>query len=159
MARMIGRVRNPCEATRSPKIGVDTHGASGVYCSLPPFCVHTKRHPVFASLTRVPGEILYRFSNATRVYPILPLLSTIGVHLFSRRFPVSPPPIPPHSPHGGGRMFLSRSPLVEPGGPVQALLSLEEPQALQAAMNALEPEEVALAIGQASTLDEKSRLI
>ena len=51
-------------------------------------------------------------------------------------------------------MFLSRSPLLDPGGPVQALLSLEEPEALQAAMNSLEPEEVALAIGQASTLDE-----
>jgi uncharacterized protein DUF6178 len=56
-------------------------------------------------------------------------------------------------------MFLSRSPLLGAGGPADALLSLEEPEALQAAMNALEPEEAALAIGQASTLDEKSRLI
>jgi hypothetical protein len=56
-------------------------------------------------------------------------------------------------------MFLSRSPLLDPGGPVQALLSLEEPEALQAAINALEPEEVALAIGQAATLEEKTRLI
>src|SRR3989442_8722584 len=56
-------------------------------------------------------------------------------------------------------MFLSRSPLLGAGGPADALLSLEEPEALQAAMNALEPEEVALAMGQASTLDEKSRLI
>jgi hypothetical protein len=56
-------------------------------------------------------------------------------------------------------MFLSRSPLLDSHGPALALLSLEEPEALQAALHALEPDEAAAAIGQAPSLEEKSRLI
>ena len=55
--------------------------------------------------------------------------------------------------------FLSRSPLGGSDSPAQALLSLEETEALRAAVNALEPEEAALAIGQAPSLEEKSRLV
>jgi hypothetical protein len=55
--------------------------------------------------------------------------------------------------------LLSRSPLGDPESPVQALLSIEEPQALQAAINALEPEDAALAVGQAPSVEEKSRLV
>lgn len=56
-------------------------------------------------------------------------------------------------------MFPNRSPLLHARGPAGALLSLAEPEALQAAINALEPEEAAAAIGHAPSLEEKSQLV
>src|SRR5438309_11575233 len=55
--------------------------------------------------------------------------------------------------------FLNRSPALDPNDPVHALLSLEEEEALQAAINAMEPEDAARAIGQAPTVEAKSRLV
>lgn len=55
--------------------------------------------------------------------------------------------------------FLSRSSSLDPNDSVNALLSLQEDEALQAAMNALEPEDAAAAIGRAPSLDDRSRLI
>jgi hypothetical protein len=55
--------------------------------------------------------------------------------------------------------FLTRSPLGGSDSPAHALLSLDEPEALQAAIDALAPEEAALAIGQAPSLEERSRLV
>src|SRR5205807_5274072 len=76
----------------------------------------------------------------------------------------SPDPARPTDPEVGSDQgeamnFLSRSPLGGSDSPAQALLSLEETEALRAAVNALEPEEAALAIGQAPSLEEKSRLV
>jgi hypothetical protein len=55
--------------------------------------------------------------------------------------------------------FLSLSPVLDPNDPAHALLLLQEEEALQAAINAMEPEMAARAIGQAPTVDEKSRLV
>ena len=55
--------------------------------------------------------------------------------------------------------FLSLSPVLDPNDPAHALLLLQEEEALQAAINAMEPEAAARAIGQAPTIDTKSRLV
>jgi hypothetical protein len=60
---------------------------------------------------------------------------------------------------GGNMTFLSRSASLDPGDPVHDLLSLQETEALRAAVNALDPEDAALAVGRAPTIEEKSRLI
>jgi hypothetical protein len=63
-------------------------------------------------------------------------------------------------PEGGDRMtFITRSASMDHGDPIHALLSLEESEAFNAAVNAMEPEEVALAIGRAPTLEQRSRLV
>ena len=55
--------------------------------------------------------------------------------------------------------FLSLSPVLNPNDPAHALLLLQEEEALQAAINAMEPEMAARAIGQAPTVEAKSRLV
>jgi hypothetical protein len=55
--------------------------------------------------------------------------------------------------------FLSRSFSLDPNDPVVQLLSLQDAEALRAAMNALAPTDAARAVGQAPSLEEKSRLV
>jgi hypothetical protein len=55
--------------------------------------------------------------------------------------------------------FLSRSLALDPGDPVHALLSMEEAEAFRAALDALTPEDAALAVTRAPSIHDKSRLI
>lgn len=55
--------------------------------------------------------------------------------------------------------FLSLSPVLDPNDPTHRLLALQQEEALQAAIGALEPEDAARVIGQAPTVEAKSRLV
>jgi hypothetical protein len=55
--------------------------------------------------------------------------------------------------------FLTRSASSDPNDPVHALLALDDPEALAAAVNAMELEDAALAVGGAATMEERSRLL
>lgn len=55
--------------------------------------------------------------------------------------------------------FLSRGFALDPNDPIAHLLALQDAEALGAAMNALAPADAARAVGQAPSLEEKSRLL
>jgi hypothetical protein len=60
---------------------------------------------------------------------------------------------------GEAMTFLARGISLNSDDPLHALLSLTEDAAFRAAVRALDPEEAALAVGRAPTLEDKSRLV
>jgi hypothetical protein len=57
------------------------------------------------------------------------------------------------------RSLVRSAPLDSGPVPVHALLALTEPEALSAAVNALDPDEAMLAVSRAPSIEEKSRLV
>jgi hypothetical protein len=73
--------------------------------------------------------------------------------------PAAPEPARRDSDRGGSMSFLTRSAASDPNDPVHALLALDDSQALAAAVNAMELEDATLAVGSASSMEDRSRLL